>query len=99
MLFSPPVITAVHLITSAINALFHVMRPKSLGPRRHVLSLSRKGVVVVTMVVVVIVVAKGEVEAVIVQILGTTGVPMAAPKILKMINLQLMELRRKTERG
>jgi hypothetical protein len=51
------------------------------------------------MVVVVIVVAKGEVEAVIVEILGTNGVPMVAPKILKMINLQLMELRRKTERG
>jgi hypothetical protein len=56
-------------------------------------------VVVVAVVVVVIVVAEGEVEAVIIPILGTNGVPMAAPKILKMINLQLMELRRKTERG
>ena len=91
MLFSPPVITAAHLITPAINALFHAMRPKSLRPRRHVLSLSRKGVVVMAVVVVVIVVAEGEVEAVIVPILGTNGVPMAAPKILKMINLQLME--------
>ncbi len=95
MLFSPPVITAVQLITPAINALFHAMRPKSLRPRRHVLSLSRKGVVVVAMVVVVIVVAEGEVEAVIVPILGTNGVPMAAPKILKMTNLQLMETRKK----
>ena len=99
MLFSPPVITAAHLITPAINVLFHTMRPKSLRPRRHVLSLSRKGVVVVAVVMVVIVVAEGEVEAVIVPILGTNGVPMAAPKILKMINLQLMESRRKTERG
>ncbi len=63
------------------------------------LSLSQKGVVVVAVVVVVIVVAKGEVEAVIVPILGTNGVPMVAPKILKMTNLQLMELRRKLERG
>ncbi len=63
------------------------------------LSLSRKGVVVVAVVVVVTVLAKGEVEVVIVQILGTNGVPTAAPKILKMINLQLMELRRKMERG
>ncbi len=99
MLFSPPVITAVHLITPAINALFHTMRLKSLKPRRHVLSLSRKGVVVVAVVVVVIVRAKGEVEVVIIQILGINGVPMVAPKILKMINLQLMESRRKTERG
>ncbi len=99
MLFSPPVITAAHLITPAINALFHAMRPKSLRPGRHMLSLSRKGVVVVAVVVVVIVVAKGEVEAVIVPILGTKGVPMAAPKILKMTNLQLMELRRKSEHG
>ncbi len=52
-----------------------------------------------TVVMVVIVVAKGEVEAVIVPILGTNGVPMAAPKILKMINLQLMESRRKMEPG
>jgi hypothetical protein len=50
-------------------------------------------------VVVVIEVAEGAVKAVIVPILGTSGVPMAAPKILKMTNLQLMELRRKTERG
>ncbi len=99
MLFSPPVITAAHLITPAINALFHVIRPKSLRPRRHVLSLSRKGMVVVAVVMVVIVVAEGAFEAVIVPILGTNGVPMAAPKILKMANLQLMELRRKTERG
>jgi hypothetical protein len=99
MLFSLPVITAAHLITPTINALFHVMRPKSLRPRRHVLSLSKKGVVVVALVVVVIVVAKGEVKAVIVPILGTNGVPMTAPKILKMTNLQLMESRRKTERG
>ncbi len=77
----------------------HAMKPKSLRPKRHVLSLSRKGVVVVAVVVVVIIVAKGEVKAVIVPILGTNGVPMAAPKILKMINLQLMELRRKMERG
>ena len=61
------------------------------------LSLSRKGVVVVAVLVVVIVVAKGGVEAVIVPILGTNGVPMAASKILKMINLQLMELRKKME--
>jgi hypothetical protein len=99
MLFSPPVITAVHLITPVINALFHAMRPKSLRPRRHVLSLSRKGVVVVAVVVVMIVVAKGEVEAVIVPILGTNGVPMAPPKILKIINLQLTESRSKTECG
>jgi hypothetical protein len=99
MLFSPPVITAVHLITPAINALFHAMRPKPLRPRRHVLSLSRKGMMVVAVVVVVIIVAKGEVEAVIVPILGTNGVPMAAPKILRMISLQLMESRRKTECG
>ncbi len=99
MLFSPPVITAAHLITPAINALFHAMRPKSLRPRRHVLSLSRKGMVVVAMVMVVIVVAKGKVKVVIVPILGTNGVPMAALKILKMINLQLIESRRKTERG
>ncbi len=100
MLFSPPVITAAHLITPAINALFHAMRLKSLRPRRHVLSLSRKGMVVVAVVVVVIIVAKGEVKkVVIVPILGTNGVPMAAPKILKMINLQLMESRRKTECG
>jgi hypothetical protein len=79
MLFSPPVITAAHLITPAINALFHAMRPKSLRPRRHVLSLSRKGVVVVAVVVAVILVAEGEIEAVIVPILGTNGVPMAAP--------------------
>jgi hypothetical protein len=81
MLFSPPVKTAVHLITPVINALFHVMRPKSLRPRRHVLSLSRKGMVVVVMamVVAVIVMAKGEVKVVIVPILGTNGVPMAAP--------------------
>jgi hypothetical protein len=45
-----------------------------------VLSLSRKGMVVVAMVVAVIVVAKGEVKAVlIVLILETNGVPMAAP--------------------
>ena len=99
MLFSPPVITAAHLITPAINALFHAMRPKSLRPKRHVLSLSRKGMVVVAMVVVVIIVAEGAVKAVIVPILGTSGVPMAAPKILKMTNLQLMESRRETERG
>ena len=99
MHFSPPVITEVHLITPAINAFFHMMRLKSLRPRRHVLSLSRKGVVVVAVVVVVIVVAEGEVQVVIVPILGTNGVPMAAPKILKMTNLQLMELRRKLERG
>ncbi len=78
MLFSPPVITEVHLITPAINALFHAMRPKSLMPRRHVLSLSRKGVVVVAVVMTVIVVAKGEVKAVIAPILGTNGAPMAA---------------------
>ncbi len=78
MLFSPPVITAAHLITPAINALFHAMRSKSLRPRRHMLNLSRKGVVVVAMVVAVIIVAKGEVEAVIVPILGSNGVPMAA---------------------
>ncbi len=48
-------------------------------------------------VVVVIVVAEGVVEVVIVPILGINGVPMVAPKILKMINLQLMELRRKTK--
>ncbi len=78
MLFSPPVITAAHLITPAINDLFHAMRPKSLRPRRHILSLSRKGMVVVAVVVVVIVVAKGEVETVIVPILGTNGVPMVA---------------------
>ncbi len=98
MLFSPPVITAAHLITPAI-ALFHAMRLKSLRPKRHMLSLSRKGMVVVAVVLVVIVVAKGEVKAVIVPILGTNGVPMAAPKILKMINLQLIESRRKTEHG
>ncbi len=63
------------------------------------LSLSRKGVVVVAMVMVMIVVAEGEVDAVIIPILGTNRVPMAAPKILKMTNLQLMESRRKTERG
>jgi hypothetical protein len=80
MLFSPPVITVVQLITPAINALFHVMRPKSLRPRRYVLSLSRKGVVVLAVVMVVIVVAKGGGdEAVIVLILVTNGVPMAAP--------------------
>jgi hypothetical protein len=79
MLFLLPVITAAHLITPAINALFHVMRPKSLRPRRHVLSLSRKGMVVVVVVVAVIIVAKGEVEVVIVPILGTNGVPMVAP--------------------
>ncbi len=61
--------------------------------------MSRKGVVVVAVVMVVIVVAEGEVKAVIVPILGTSGEPMVAPKILKMINLQLMELRRKMERG
>ena len=61
--------------------------------------MSRKGVVVVAVVVVAIVVAKGEVKAVIAPILGTNGVPMAAPKILKMTNLQLMESRRKTGRG
>ncbi len=99
MLFSPPVITAAHLIAPAINTLFHAMRPKSLRPRRHILSLSKKGVVVVAVVVVVVVVAKGEVKAVIVPILGTNGVPMAAPKILKMTNLQLMKSRRKTEHG
>ncbi len=99
MLFSLPVITVAHLITPAINALFHAMRTKSLRPRRRVLSLSRKGVVVVAVVMVVIVVAKGAVEVVIVPILGTNGVPMAAPKILKMTNLQLMESRRKMERG
>ncbi len=99
MLFSPPVVTVVHLITPAINALFHAMRPKSLRPRRHMLSLSRKGMVVVAVVMVVIVLAKGEVEVVIVPILGTNGVPMASPKILKMINIQLMELKRKMERG
>jgi hypothetical protein len=99
MLFSLPVITAVHLITPAINLLFHTMRPKSLKPRSHVLSLSRKGVVVVAVVMVGIVVAKGEVKAVIVPILGTNGVPMAAPKILKMTNLQLVESRRKTKCG
>jgi hypothetical protein len=55
--------------------------------------------VVMAVVVVVIVVAKGEVKVVIVPILGTNGVPMVALKILKMINLQLMESRRKTERG
>ncbi len=99
MLFFPPVITAAHLITPGINALFHAMRLKSLRPRRHVLILSRKGVVVVAVVVVVIVVAEGEVEVVIVPILGTNGVPMVAPKILKMTNLQLMESRRKTEYG
>ncbi len=99
MFFSPPVITVVHLITPAINALFHAMRPKSLRPRRHVLSLSRKGVVVVAVIVVVIIVTKKEVKAVIVPILGTSEVPMAAPKILKMINLQLMESRRKTGHG
>jgi hypothetical protein len=99
MLFSPPVITATHLITPAINALFHTMGLKSLRPRRHMLSLSRKGVVVVAMVMVMIVVAEGEVDAVIIPILGTNRVPMAAPKILKMTNLQLMESRRKTERG
>jgi hypothetical protein len=38
MLFSLPVITVAHLITPAINALLHAMRPKSLRPRRHVLS-------------------------------------------------------------
>jgi hypothetical protein len=79
MLFSPPVITATHLITPAINALFHTMRPKLLRPRRHVLSLSRKDMVVVAAVVAVIIVAEGEVEAVIVPILGTDRVPMAAP--------------------
>ncbi len=63
------------------------------------LSLSRKGMVVVAVVMMVIVVAEGEVEAVIVPRLGTNGVPMAAPKIVKMIILQLMESRRKTERG
>jgi hypothetical protein len=73
MLFSPPVITAVHLITPGINALFHALRLKSLRPRRQVLSLSRMGMVVVAVVVVVIVVAKGEVKAVIVPILGTNG--------------------------
>jgi hypothetical protein len=36
--------------------------------------------VVVAVVVVVIVVAKGEVKVVIVPILGTNGVPTAAPK-------------------
>jgi hypothetical protein len=61
--------------------------------------LSRKVVVVVAVVVVVIAVAEGAVKAVIVPILGTNGVPMAAPKFLKMTNLQLMELRRKPERG
>ncbi len=61
--------------------------------------MSRKGVVVMAVVVVVIVVAEGAVKAVIVPILGTNGVPMAAPKILKMTNLQLMESRRKTGRG
>ncbi len=61
--------------------------------------MSRKGMVVVAVVVVVIVVAEEEVEVVIVPILRTNGVPMAAPKILKMTNLQLMELRRKTECG
>ncbi len=55
--------------------------------------------VAMAVVVVVIVVVKGEVEAVIVPILGTNGVPMAALKILKMISLQLMKSRRKTECG
>ncbi len=63
------------------------------------LSLSRKGVVVMAVVVVVIVVAEGEVKAVIIPILGTNAVPVTAPKILKMINLQLMKPKRKTERG
>jgi hypothetical protein len=43
------------------------------------LSFSRKGVVVVAVVVAVIVVAEGGVKAVIIPILGTNGVPMAAP--------------------
>ncbi len=49
----------MHLITPGINALFHAMRPKSLRPKRHVLSLSRKGMVVMAVVLVVIVVAEG----------------------------------------
>jgi hypothetical protein len=59
MLFSKPVITATHLTTPAINTLFHVMRLKSLRPRRHVLSLSRKGMVAMAVVMAVIIVAKG----------------------------------------
>ncbi len=41
--------------------------------------MSRKDMVVVAAVVAVIIVAEGEVEAVIVPILGTDRVPMAAP--------------------
>ncbi len=67
----------------------------NIRPRRHVLSLSRKGMVVVAVVMVV----EGKVKAVIVPILGTNGVSMAASQLLKMINLQLIESRRKTERG
>jgi hypothetical protein len=99
MLFLPPVIAAAHMITPAINALFHTMRLKSLRPRRHVLSLSRRGVVVVAVIVVVNVVAEGEVKVVIIPILGINGEPMVALIILKMINLQLMESRRKMECG
>jgi hypothetical protein len=54
------------------------MRLKSLRPRRHILSLSRKGVVVMAVVVAVIIVAEGEVEVVILPMLRTNVVPMAA---------------------
>ena len=61
--------------------------------------MSKKGMVVMAEVKVVIVVAEGEVKAVIVQILEINGELMVAPQILGLINLQLMESRRKMEHG
>jgi RNase P/RNase MRP subunit POP5 len=102
MFLSPPVTTVALQTTPAINALSHVMRPKSQRPRRPVLRPLRKGVVVVVVAVVVVavvVVAMGGVEAVIVKTLGTSGAHTVAPQTLVQIKLQVMELRRGMGRG
>ena len=53
MLLLPPVTTVALQTTPAINALSHVMRPKSQRPRRPMLRPQRKGVVEVMAAAVV----------------------------------------------
>jgi hypothetical protein len=56
---SPPVTTVALQTIPVINALSHVMRPKSRRPRRPVLRPSRKGMVVVVVAVVVVAMGGG----------------------------------------
>jgi hypothetical protein len=80
MLLTPPVITAAHLTTSAINAHFCATTPRLQRPRRPVLRLSRQiTVVVVVGVVAVVVVAGREVKVAIILSHGINRGPMVSP--------------------